>query len=133
MTQASNGDIDDRQERDERIIDFFQNVFHILNAYQSHQSGERELRMSTRTMQFALGFYLCAGADGPVELAQKCGMSKQAVGKCLNHFVQQLRLCPLPSQRNEEARANMASARRKQVGSGKVEKCEWARSYQNVK
>jgi hypothetical protein len=113
----------DIQEQFERIISFFENTQHILNAYQSHQSGERNLRMSTRAMQLALGFYLAAGADGPAELARKCGVDKQTLGKCLNHFVAQLSLEPLPFQRKSDARANMADARRKQVGGADIRKC----------
>lgn len=105
----------ERQERDEKIIGWFENAFHILNAYQAHQSGEKDLRMSLRAMEMALGFQLAAGADGPAELARKCGVSKQALGKCLNHFMAQLKLQPLAFQRKEEARLNMAEARREQV------------------
>lgn len=106
---------DERRERDERFISFFENVFHMLNAYQSHQETADHLRMSLRAMCLALGFPLAAGAEGPADLARQFGMSKQTVGKCLNHFQQQLRLEPLPFQRGEEARENMAKARVRQL------------------
>lgn len=106
---------DERVERDEKIIGFFERAFHILNAYQSHQGTVKQMHMSSRAMQLALGFHLAAGADGPAELARQCGVSKQALGKCLNHFLAQLRLEPLPFQRNGEARKNMADARMKQL------------------
>lgn len=110
----------ERQERDEAIIGFFENAFHVLNAYQIHQRNDvhctlGDLRMSTRAMAMAVGFRLVAGADGPAELAKDCGVSKQALGKCLNHFIEQLKLSPLPFQRKQEARQNMAEARKRQV------------------
>lgn len=120
---------DDQNERDERIIGFFENAFHILNAYQSHQDGERQLRMSCRTMQLALGFHLAAGADGPADLAKKCGVSKQALGKCLNHFIEQLKLSPLPFQRKEDGRQNMAMARKRQLA--KPAEMEWIKHYKS--
>lgn len=106
---------DARREREERIVNFFERAFHILNAYQSHQQTPKELRMSLAAMELALGFHLAAGADGPAELARRVGVSKQALGKCLNHFIEQLQLEPLPFQRDREARGNMAEARRRQV------------------
>ena len=101
----------DRQGRDRIMVGWFEDVFCILNAYQSHQIGSRQLRMSLLTMQLALGFHLAAGADGPSELARKCNVSKQTLTKCLNHFISQLRLTPLPGQRSDAARKNMAEAR----------------------
>lgn len=98
-----------------RILEWFERALHILNAYQSHQSGEHNLRMSAKCWQLALGYHLPAGAQGPAELARQCGVSKQAAGKCLNHFIEQLKLSPLPGQRKQEARENMAEARRQQV------------------
>lgn len=106
---------DERRERDERMISFFENVFHMLNAYQSHQETAYDLRMSLRAMCLALGFSLAAGAEGAADLARQCGMSKQTVNKCLNHFLEQLRLEPLPFQRDAEARLNMAEARKRQL------------------
>jgi hypothetical protein len=107
-----------RQERDTRIVSWFENVFHILNAYQSHsrcRNNPKQLRMSLRAMELALGFQLAAGADGPAKAARLCGVSKQAFGKCLNHFMEQLSLEPLPFQRKAEARDRMSEARRMQI------------------
>lgn len=105
----------DRQERDEAIVNWFENVFHILNAYQSHQRSAKQLRMSTRAMELALGFRLAAGADGPAQLGRHCGVGKATLGKCLNHFIEQLKLTPLPFQRRPEARKNMSEARKAQL------------------
>jgi hypothetical protein len=68
-------------------------------------------------MQFALGYTLAAGAESIEKLSRQCGMSKQAVTKAVNHFEAQLKLEPLPCQRAEDARLNMATARKKQVKS----------------
>lgn len=105
----------ERRDRDERIVGWFENAFHILNAYQAHQTSAKQLRISRDCMEMALGFRLAAGAEGPAELARKYGVSKQAVGKCLNHFIAQLRLEPLPFQRKADARENMRKARKSQV------------------
>lgn len=126
--------VDIIREHDRKVVGFIENVLHILNAYQHHQTSERamlnpavkRLRMSTRAMALALGYPLAAGLEpadeakkrphpGPAELAKKCGMSKATVTKCLNHFIRQLRLGKLPGQRDESARKNMADARRRQV------------------
>ena len=106
---------DEINERDWQIIDYFGRACHILNAYQAHQSSAKELRMSSRAMQLALGFTLAAAANGPTELAKKCGFSKATVGKCVNYFIAQLALEPLPGQRKEEGRKNMARARKAQL------------------
>src|SRR5579872_6630024 len=106
---------DDQRERDERIIGWFENSCHILKAFQSHQRGEAALRMSLDAWLAALGFFLVAGGEGPTELAKRNGVSKQCFGKALNHFIEQLRLEPLPFQRKEEARENMSKARKSQL------------------
>ena len=106
---------EERRERDEAIINYFERAAHILNAYQSHQSTAKELRMSTRAMWLALGWNIAAGADGPAQLARSCRCSKQTLGKCLNNFIAQLRLEPLPFQRKAGARAAMSQARKAQI------------------
>lgn len=116
LASGDSQDDADRQEDRERVIQFFETAIHILNAYQAHQEGEAALRMSFRCWVLALGFRTAAGAEGPSELARACGFGKQTVGKCLNHFIAQLRLAPLPGQRSEDGRKNMAGARRVQVG-----------------
>lgn len=103
------------RESRERIVMWFERVFHILNAYQSHQESAVELRMSNRVMQYALGFTLAAGADKLTTLARQVGVSKASANKCLLHFESQLRLEPLPGQRKDEGRQNMAKARKAQV------------------
>lgn len=105
----------ERRERDEAIVNWFERAFHVLNAYQTHQTSANQLRMSLRAMELALGFHLAAGADGPAELAKRCRVSKQALGKCLNHFIEQLALEPLPCQRKAQARDNMRRARLNQI------------------
>lgn len=104
-----------RRERDRMIVDFFERANHILAAYQSHQKTATELRMSFRCMMLALGFYLVAGSESPGDLARKCGVSKACLDKCLNHFILQLRLGPLPGQRKNEARDAMSAARKSQL------------------
>lgn len=93
------------------MLDWFENSICILNAYQAHQTGENQLRMSSRAWQMAMGFKLAAGAETPSELARLTGVSKAALGKTLNHFIEMLNLTPLPGQRNQAARENMAKAR----------------------
>ena len=107
----------DRQERDRQVVDWFERAMHILRAYQSHQSKACELQMSFRCMMLALGFSLVAGADGPAELARKCKVTKACLDKCLNHFIAQLQLDPLPGQRKKEAREAMSAARKSQLKS----------------
>jgi hypothetical protein len=105
----------ERRERDEKIVNYFEDGFHILNAYQSHQKTAKQLRMSLKAFQLAMGFHLAAGADGPAALARQCGVDKQTLGKCLNHFIELLKLTPLGCQRNQEARKHMSTARKEQV------------------
>jgi len=42
---------------------------------------------------------------------------KQTVSKCAAHFLEQLKLAPMLSQRTEQARKNMAQARLDQIKS----------------
>lgn len=111
--QELNDVFSDLESRDrlDVVFNFFERATHVLNAYQSRQKGARELRMSTMAWTLALGFKISAGAGDSSELAKKIGMSKQAVNKCLNHFLAQLKLPPLAGQRNTEARAHMSAAR----------------------
>lgn len=109
-------DNDPEREASQRTIQFIEDAMHVLNSYQLNQSNDaRALRMSFRCMMLALGFNLVADADGPSELAEKSGFSKQAVGKCLNQFLDQLKLTPLLSQRDEESREEMSKARKDQL------------------
>jgi hypothetical protein len=105
---------DVRRERDERIINYFERAFHILNAYQERQRPEKH-KMSLLAMQFALGFHLAAGKDNIAALARACGVSRAAMTKCVNGFIKQLALQPLHCQRDEEARRNMSEARKQQL------------------
>lgn len=101
----------------QRTIQFIEDAMHILNSYQINQGLDASgLRMSFRCMMLVLGFNLVADADGLSELAQKTGNTKQAVGKCANQFLSQLKLTPMLSQRDEESRENMSKARKEQVG-----------------
>ena len=113
---------DERVERDEAIIHYFERAMHILAAYQSRQRTAKQLRMSARAMYLALGFKLVAGAQSPAELARKCGFDKWTVTKCVNEFIDKLKLEPLPGQRDKEARKKMEEARKRQLEQCKTEK-----------
>lgn len=116
--------VDIIQERTVEVIGWLRTVFHCLNAYQLHQVSKadmanksvKRLRMSVRAMALALGYPDAAGAECPADLARQLGLSKQMVTKCVNHFIWQLKLSPLTTQRKEEARKNMAAARANQAG-----------------
>jgi hypothetical protein len=105
----------ERQERDREMLDWFTNAIHILDSYQAGQRTRKQLRMSLRTWALALGMFTVADANGPAELARKCGVSKACLDKALNHFTKQLRLDPLPGQRCAAARNHMAAARKRQL------------------
>ena len=132
--------VDIVKERTVEVIGWLRVVFHCLNAYQLHQISRRDLdnravkrlRMSFLCMALALGFddVACvsvddgedeaeAAASGAAKIAKKLGMNsdsgKQAATKCVLHFIEQLKLSPLTSQRKEEARKNMSAARKRQV------------------
>ena len=115
----------ERQERDEKILNFFENAFHILNTHQNHprcRGSANHLRASLCAMELALGFNLAAGGDCIAQLARKNNVSRATMTKCVNYFIAQLKLNPLPGQRSDEARENMATARRAQVGAD-IRKC----------
>ena len=118
-------EIIERRERDEKILNFFENAFQILNNYQNHprcRNSANHLRMTLCAMELALGFNLAAGGDCIAEIAQKYNVSRATMTKCVNYFIAQLKLIPLPGQRSDEARENMATARRAQVGAD-IRKC----------
>ena len=99
-------------------INWFENPWHILNAYLSHprvRSNPRSILSAIRAMELALGYTLAAGGEGPSECARLSGVSKAAFGATVNHFITQLRLSKLPGQRDDHARAAMATARKAQV------------------
>lgn len=95
----------------------FRQAIQILIAYQQNQKRRRpsEILMSTRVMAMALGFHSAADAQDASELGRKIGIGKATVNKCLNHFIERLKLPPLPTQRNNSARQNMKRARLKQL------------------
>lgn len=100
----------------ETMFEWFRNALHHLNAYQIHQGPDAAgLRMSFKAMALALGFNDVARANSISELADNCGEDKQTVSKAVNHFLQVLKLTPLPSQRGQEARENMSKARKRQL------------------
>ena len=116
----------ERQERDEKILNFFENAFHILNTHQNHprcRGSANHLRASLCAMELALGFNLAAGGDCIAELAQKNNMSRAMMTKCVNYFIAKLKLNPLPGQRSDGARENMSAARKKQIGGADIRKC----------
>ena len=94
----------------------------LLRKYQRSQHTAAEMAMSRDCMILALQMYLVLGSHikGPSDLARLHNVKKQTVDKCLNLFIEQLKLPPLPGQRGEQARAAMTTARNEQVrGSGK--------------
>ncbi len=123
---AESAEVSEREEIQRKILDYMERAMLLLDDYQSRQPDVAALRMSFRAMMLAIGFNLVAGADSPTDLAQKCGVSKQALGKCLNHFIEQLGIDPLPGQRGEDGRSRMASARRKQLETEKAAPVESA-------
>ena len=119
-------EIIERRERDEKILNFFENAFHILNNYQNHprcRCSANHLRASLCAMELALGFNLAAGGDCIAQLARKNNVSRATMTKCVNYFIAQLKLNPLPGQRSDEARENMSAARKKQIGGADIRKC----------
>ena len=116
----------ERMERDEAIFHFFEKAFRVLMTYQCNQKTPKELRMSTASMRMALGFKIEAirvtktgkkhiNIEGPADLAKLCGIKKQTVNKCVLHFIDQMKLSPIPGQRDEEARKKMEEARKLQL------------------
>ena len=86
-----------------------------LIEYQHNQRSADELRMSTRTMALELGFKTAAGAETVAELARKTNFDKQTVNKCALNFQRLMGLHRRAGQRGDAARANMATARIKQI------------------
>src|SRR5262245_9369948 len=106
----------DHVETFEKSIEWFRNAMHHLNAYQIHQGPDAAgLRMSFKAMALAMGFNDVANADSITELANSCGYDKWTVNKAVNHFIDVLRLSPLPSQRSRTARDSMSKARKAQL------------------
>jgi hypothetical protein len=86
-----------------------------LIEYQANQKTADEVRMSTRTMALELGFKIAAGAETVAELARKTNFEKQTVNKCALNFQRLMGLQRRAGQRGDDARANMAEARRAQI------------------
>lgn len=100
----------------EIMFEWFRNALHHLNAYQLHQGPDAAaLRMSFKALALAMGFNDIARANSVSELANNCGSDKQTVNKAVNHFLEVLKLSPLPTQRGREARSNMSRARKAQL------------------
>lgn len=90
----------------------------LLVSYQQRQTDANEIRMSTRCWLLAHHFYTAADAQGDSELGRKMGIGKATVNKCLRWFQERGCLPPLPSQRDEQGRAAMSEARKRQLLKG---------------
>lgn len=115
---------EERIERDEKILFWVKDASRVLNAYVHNQlviarTTPNDVALSMKIFWLALGWFDVAGAKSTQELARQFGASKQKVSKVLLEFNSKLKLPPLPSQRDEEGRANIRTARKEQVGKTK--------------
>jgi hypothetical protein len=97
---------------------FIKDAMKFLVAYQQKQSGAAELKMSTRAMCMVLGFFTAAGARESADLGRQLGLGKATVNKCVNQFLNDLKLEKLPNQRGDVARQHMTEARKEQLNHG---------------
>lgn len=110
------------RERDKQWVLWLGKIFSVLDVYTSQQSGRKFIRMSILTIMFVMGYGDEAGVKTFAEIARKLKIAKRQSGKatvckCAAHFLEQLKLGPLMSQRTEAARAEMKSARIEQLKS----------------
>jgi len=108
------------RERDKQWVLWLGKIFSVLDVYTSQQSGRKFIRMSIITIMFVMGYGDEAGVKTFAEIARKLKLArrqsgKQTVTKCAAHFLEQLKLGPLMSQRTEAARAEMKAARIEQL------------------
>jgi len=110
------------RERDKQWVLWLGKIFSMLDVYTSQQRGRKFIRMSIVTAMFVLGYSDEAGVKSFADIARKMNLArnqsgKQTVSKCAAHFLEQLKLAPMLSQRTEQARKNMAQARLDQIKS----------------
>ncbi len=108
------------RERDQQWVLWLGKIFSMLDVYTSQQRGRKFIRMSFVTMMFVLGYDVEAGVKTFAEIALKLKLArrqsgKQTVCKCAAHFLEQLKLAPMLTQRTEAARAEMTKARLEQL------------------
>ena len=108
------------RDRDKQWVLWLGKIFSMLDVYTSQQRDRKFVRMSILTMMFVLGYEVEAGVKTFAEIARKLGLArrqsgKQTVCKCAGHFLDQLKLAPMLSQRTSAARAEMAVARLEQL------------------
>lgn len=107
-------------ERDKQWIIWLGKIFSTLDVYTSQQRGRKFIRMSIVTVMYVLGYADEAGVKSFADIARKLNLArnqsgKQTVAKCAAHFLAQLKLAPMLTQRTEAARAEMRAARLDQL------------------
>jgi len=113
------------RERDKQWVLWLGKIFSMLDVYTSQQRGRKFIRMTILTLMYSLGYADEAGVKSFADIARKMCLArnqsgKQTVAKCAAHFLDQLKLAPMFSQRTEQARQNMARARLEQIHSKKT-------------
>lgn len=108
------------RERDKQWVLWLGKIFSMLDVYTSQQRGRKFIRMSIVTMMFILGYEMEAGVKTFAEIARRLNLGKkqsgkQTVCKCAAHFLEQLKLAPMLTQRTEHAREQMKQARLDQI------------------
>ena len=98
-----------------RLTAKFHEGLSVLCEYQARQKTANEMRMSLACFCLALGFTRLAGASSAAEIGRLHDLEKQTSNKCLNVFLDRIKLERLPSQRDERARENMTRARIQQL------------------
>ena|GEM_PF-4972708 len=108
------------RERDRQWILWLGKIFSLLDVYTSQQRGRKFIRMTIVTLMFVLGYEAEAGVQTFADIARKLGLArkqsgKQTVCKCAGHFLEQLKLAPMLTQRTQAAREEMRAARQEQI------------------
>ena len=115
------------RERDRQWVLWLGKIFSMLDVYTHKQREVQYVRMTIATMMFTLGYQMEAGVKTFADIARKHlklirrQSGKQTVTKCAGHFLKQLELAPMLSQRTKAARAEMEAARRAQIPSEETE------------
>jgi hypothetical protein len=99
---------------------FFGKSFLILESYTRKQSEYKYVRAAILTKMFVLGFGAMIEVRTFADIARMAGLGKkqngkQTVFKCAEHFLKQMKLSPLMTQRTAAARAEMQRARQEQL------------------
>ncbi len=109
------------RERDRQWILWLGKIFSVLDVYTYKQRDLPYVRMSITTMMFVLGYKVESGVNTFADIARKHlklirrQSGKQTVCKCAAHFLEQIKLAPMLTQRTAAARQEMADARNEQI------------------